>query len=129
MVFNLCIVLNKFRLAFIELWERSMAHFWKSWECFIDFFFSSFNNFIVWESIVFGFIGFHLRNIVYEMSWFVEKLKFFSIDEITELIFNLNNEFDHIKTVKTVIGEGAIKGDAGFFGGSEIVFSKRKNVI
>ena len=129
MVFNLCIVLNKFRLAFIELWERSMAHFWKSWECFIDFFFSSFNNFIVWESIVFGFIGFHLRNIVYEMSWFVEKLKFLSIDEITELIFNLNNEFDHIKTVKTVIGEGAIKGDAGFFGGSEIVFSKGKNVI
>ena len=40
------------------------------------------------------------------MSWFVEKFKFFSIDEITEFIFNLNNEFDDIKTVETVIGEG-----------------------
>ena len=63
------------------------------------------------------------------MSWFVEKFKFFSIDEITEFIFNLNNEFDDIKTVKTVISEGAIKGDTGFFGCSEVVFSKRKNVI
>ena len=106
-----------------------MAHFWKSWECFIDLFFSSLNNFIVWESVMFGFICFHLRNIVYEMSWLVEKLKFFSINEITELIFNLNDEFNHIKTVETVIGEGCIKSDTGFFGSSEIVFSKGKNVV
>ena len=78
---------------------------------------------------MFSFICFHLRNIVYEMSWFVEKFKFFSIDEVTELIFNLNNEFNHIKTVKTVISEGTIESDASFFGSSEIVFSKRKNVF
>ena len=100
-----------------------MTEFWKSWECFIDFFFSGSNNFIVWESIVLSFVCFHLRNIVDEVSWFVEKFKFLSIDEITELIFNLNDEFDDIKTVETVISEGGIESDGSFFGSSEIVFS------
>ena len=100
-----------------------MTEFWKSWECFIDFFFSGSNNFIVWESIVLSFVCFHLRNIVDEVSWFVEKFKFLSIDEITELIFNLNDEFNDIKTVETVIGERGIECDGSFFGSSEIVFS------
>ena len=102
-----------------------MTEFWKTWECFIDLFFSSLNNFIVWESIVLSFICFHLRNIVDEMSWFMEKFKLLSIDEITEFILNLDNEFNNIKTIKTVVSECRFKSNSSFFGCSEVVFSKR----
>ena len=71
-----------------------------------------------------SFIGFHLRNIVHKVSWFVEQFKLFGVDEVTEFILNLNNELDDIKTVKTVIGESTIKVDTGFFGGSEIALNK-----
>ena len=81
------------------------------------------------ESLVLGFVGFQLRDKVDEVLWFSEELKLFSIDQVAEFIFDLDNKLDNIEGIKTVFSEFAIEGNASFLGGQEIVFDEGQNVL
>lgn len=51
-------------------------------------------------------VSLKLSDEVHEVLGFLESIKIFSINNIAELIFNLNNEFNDVQAVETVILEG-----------------------
>jgi hypothetical protein len=50
-----------------------------------------------------------LSNKVDKMLWLLEEFKLFSIDQISEFIFNLNDELNNIEAIKSVIDKVRIK--------------------
>ena len=84
-----------------------MAQAWKSWEMLLEA--EIFVDSLVWESVVLGLVSFHLSNKVDKMLWLLEEFKLFGIDQISEFIFNLNDELNNIETIKSVIGKARIQ--------------------
>ena len=99
-----------------------MTKRWETWEMFLDL--EVFVNSLVWQSLVLGLVGLHLRNEIDKVLWLFEKFKFFCVNEVSKLIFNLDNELNHIETVKTVISEIAVEGDLSLFSGSEVALNQ-----
>ena len=64
---------------------------------------------LVWKSVVLSLVSFHLSNKVDKMLWLLEEFKLFSIDQISEFIFNLNDELNNIEAIKSVIDKVRIK--------------------
>ena len=60
---------------------------------------------LVWESVVLSLVSFHLGNKVDEMLWLLEEFKLFGIDQISEFIFDLNDELNNIETIKSVVSK------------------------
>merc|ERR1711998_632882 len=54
------------------------------------------------------------------MSWSREEFQLLRIDEVAKLILNLDDEFNHIETIESVITEVTIQGNGGFLCGSEV---------
>ncbi len=82
----------------------------KTWECLIDVFLKvkvSMDT-LVWKSIVLLSVTFHLSDVIDEVFWFLEKTKLLSVDQVTQFIFDLDDELNDIKTIESVIGEADI---------------------
>ena len=66
-------------------------------------------------------VGIELPDEVNEVVGFLELLEIFGIDQISELIFDLNAELDHIQRVEVVVLEVGFKSDAGLLCCSKII--------
>ena len=75
----------------------SVSETWKAWEPLSGI--EVFIDTILWKSFVFSFIGFHLGNKVDEVFWFAEKLKRFSVNQISKFILYLDTKFNWIETI------------------------------
>ena len=99
---------------------------WNSWECSLktNVSLSSIN----WELVEFLLIGFHVLDEVDKVAWLSEELKILSINHVTKLILNLNDQLNGVKRVESVVSKGAVQSETGFLGASEIVFDNGKDI-
>ena len=74
---------------------------WETWECFSEIEFNM--NTFVWKSVEFTFISFKLEDEVNEVFWFLELLEVLSIDNVAKLILDLDDQFNQVQAVQTVI--------------------------
>ena len=81
------------------------------------------------ESVELALVGFHLSNKVYEVLGFSEFIEVFSINHVAKLVLNLDNEFDDIEAVQTVVFEAALKGNLSLLGCAEISTNDAKHVL
>ena len=84
---------------------------------------------LVWLSRVLGLVGFHLGNEVDKMFWLFEELELFCVNEVAEFILSLNDKFDNVKGIKSMVSEVAIEGNRGLLGGSKVVSEHAQNVL
>lgn len=84
---------------------------------------------LVRESVELALVGLHLGDEVNEVLGLGEFIQVLSIDDVPEFILNLDNELDHIETVKAVVLEAALEGDLGLLGGAEVGSHDAKDVL
>ena len=66
---------------------------------------------------------------VNEVAGLLELLKVLGINKVTELILNADHKLNGVEGVKTVVGEGAVKSNAGLLGGAEVIADDGENVL
>jgi hypothetical protein len=81
------------------------------------------------ESVELALVGLHLSDKVNEVLGLSEFIQVLSIDHIAELIFYLDDKFNNVETVKTVILEAALEGDLGLLGGAEVGSHDAEDVL
>ena len=74
-----------------------------------------------WEAVELSFVGLHLGDEVNEVLGFLELVEVLSINNVAELVLNLDDQFNHIEGVKTVLLEFGFKGNLRLLGGAEVV--------
>ncbi len=84
---------------------------------------------LVRESVELALVGLHLGDEVNEVLGLGEFIQVLSIDHVPEFILNLDNELDHIETVKAVVLEAALEGDLGLLGGAEVGSHDAEDVL
>ncbi len=84
---------------------------------------------LVRESVELALVGLHLGDKVNEVLGLSEFIQVLSIDHGPEFILNLDNELDHIETVKAVVLEAALEGDLGLLGGAEVGSHNAEDVL
>ena len=104
-----------------------MAQTWESWEVLLNV--EILIDSIMRESLVLGLVSLHLSNEIDKMLRFLKKLKLFSVNKIAKLVFNLDDQLDHVKGVQTVVSEVAVEGNACLLGGSEVVLENGEDVF
>ena len=98
-----------------------MATSWE-WEILVSIEFPV--NTILWESMVLMFVSLHLSNKVHKMLWLLEEFELLGINQVAKFILDLDNHFDGIETVQTMIGEKAVKLNRSLLGSSEIALDE-----
>mgnify|MGYP003340187832 CR=1 FL=1 len=98
-----------------------MSHFGKAWERLlkVEVIFIAFMG----KLIELSFVGFQVFDEVDKVTRLFEFFKVLSIDNISELILNSNNELNCIKGIKAVVGEFAIESHTCLFGCAEVIFN------
>lgn len=81
------------------------------------------------ESVELTLVGFHLSDEVNEVLGLCEFIQVLSINHIAKFIFYLDDKFNNVKAVKTVILEAALKGDLCLFGRAEVASDNAKDVL
>ncbi len=81
------------------------------------------------ESVELALVGFHLRDEVNEVLGLGEFIQVLSINHIAKFIFYLDDKFNNVETVKTVILEAALEGNLCLLGGAEISSHNAKDVV
>lgn len=81
------------------------------------------------ESVELALVGFHLSDEVYEVLGLGEFIQVLSINHIAKFIFYLDDKFNNVETIKTVILEAALEGNLCLLGGAEIASHNAKDVI
>ena len=81
------------------------------------------------ESVELALVGLHLSDEVNEVLGLSEFIQVLSIDHVAELIFYLDDKFNNVETVKTVIFEAALEGDLGLLGGAEIASDDAEHIL
>ena len=84
---------------------------------------------LVRESVELALVGLHLGDEVNEVLGLGEFIQVLSINHVPEFILNLDNELDHIETVKAVVLEAALEGDLGLLGGAEVGSHDAEDVL
>ncbi len=84
---------------------------------------------LVRESVELALVGLHLGDEVNEVLGLGEFIQVLSIDHVPEFILNLDNELDHIETVKAVVLETALEGDLGLLGGAEVGSHNAEDIL
>lgn len=84
---------------------------------------------LVRESVELALVGLHLGDEVNEVLGLGEFIQVLSIDHVPEFILDLDNELDHIETVKAVVLEAALEGDLGLLGGAEVGSHDAEDVL
>ena len=74
-------------------------------------------------------VGLHLSDEVNEVLGLSEFIQVLSIDHVAELIFYLDDKFNNVETVESVILEAALKVDLCLLGGAEISSHNAKDVV
>ena len=84
---------------------------------------------LVRESVELALVGLHMGDEVNEVLGLGEFIQVLSINHVPEFILNLDNELDHIETVKAVVLEAALEGDLGLLGGAEVGSHDAEDVL
>ncbi len=84
---------------------------------------------LVRESVELALVGLHMGDEVNEVFGLGEFIQVLSIDNVPEFILDLDNELDHIETVKAVVLEAALEGDLGLLGGAEVGSHNAEDVL
>ena len=81
------------------------------------------------ESVELALVGLHLSDKVNEVLGLCEFIQVLSIDHVAKLIFYLDDKFNNVKAVKTVILEAALKGNLSLLGSAEISSDDAKYIL
>lgn len=81
------------------------------------------------ESVELALVGLHLSDEVNEVLGLSEFIQVLSINHVAELIFYLDDKFNNVKAVKTVILEAALKGNLCLLGGAEVASHDAEHVL
>ena len=84
---------------------------------------------LVRKARVLSLVSLHLGNEVDEVARLGEKLELLSINKIVELILDLNDELDDVKTVETVVHERRVESHRGLLSSSEIALAHVEHVL
>lgn len=81
------------------------------------------------ELVELALVGLHLSDEVNEVLGLGEFIEVLSINNVAEFIFNLNDKFDNVEGVKTVVLEAALEGNLCLLGGAEIGADDAEDVL
>ena len=81
------------------------------------------------ESVELALVGLHLSDEVNEVLGLCEFIQVLSINHIAELIFYLDDKFNNVETVESMILEAALKVDLRLLGGAEIPSHTAEDVL
>ena len=81
------------------------------------------------ESVELALVGLHLSDEVNEVLGLSEFIQVLSINHIAKFIFYLDDKFNNVETVKTVILEAGLEGHLRLLGGAEIGSHDAEDVL
>lgn len=100
---------------------------WETWEGFSEIEFDV--NTFVWKSVEFIFIRFKLEDEINEVFWLLELLEVLSIDNVAKLILDLDDQFNQVQAVQTVILKSWFETELCLLGCAEIASADAKHVL
>jgi len=81
------------------------------------------------ESVELALVGLHLSDEVNEVLGLSEFIQVLSVNHVAELIFYLDDKFNNVETVKTVVLKAALEGYLGLLGGAEIASDDAEHIL
>ena len=104
-----------------------MSQAGQTWEVLLQV--EVFVHALVWQAVVLAAVRLHLRDEVHEVLGLREELQLFSVDQVAQFIFDLNDQLDDVEAVQSVVFELGVQGDRCLLGGPEVTLDQREDIV